>query len=198
MKMKNKAKMFTGGATNNWEREKNDYYATPPEDTRYFLKNYFDISKFNKVLEPACGEGHMSNVLKEFNNNIISYDLIDRKYQDEVVNFLEDDIKGNFDLVITNPPFSNAIEFVEKGLEVSDTVVILAKIQLLEGISRSNKMVDMPLKYIYGSSSRINCWRGGNDINPKTGKAWSGAMFLAWYVFEKGYEGKPIYDWIVW
>jgi|AntDeeMinimDraft_6_1070357.scaffolds.fasta_scaffold17889_2 hypothetical protein len=196
-KIKNKAKMFTGGKSKNWDREKNDYYATPPDDTRCFLENYFDINKFKNILEPACGEGHMSEVIREFNENITSYDLIDRGYQDKVINFLKDDISYNFDLIITNPPFSKAIEFVEKGLKISDTVVILAKIQLLEGISRSNKMVDMPLKNIYGSSSRINCWRGGKENNPKTGKAWSGAMFLAWYVFKKGYEGKPIYDWIV-
>jgi len=195
--MINKAKMFTGGKSNNWDREENDYYATPPNDTRRFLKDYFDISNFKSVLEPACGEGHMSEVLKEFNDNVYSWDLIDRGYQDKVVNFLEDEITEKFDLTITNPPFKYAVEFIEKGLEISNTVVILAKMQLLEGINRSEKLKDMPLKYIYGSSSRINCWRGGINLNPKTNKAWSGAMFLCWYVFENGYEGEPIYRWIV-
>jgi hypothetical protein len=103
--MKNKAKMFTGGKSKHWDREKHDYYATPPEDIRYFLDNYFDLSKYNKILEPACGEGHMSEVLKEFNSNVVSWDLIDRGYYDQSkeINFLKDNIDENFDLMITNP-----------------------------------------------------------------------------------------------
>ena len=138
----------------------------------------------------------MSEVLKKYNKNVISYDLIDRGYQDKQVDFLKDKIDGSFDLVITNPPFKYALEFIQKGLEISDTVVILAKIQLLEGQSRSKIMQNLGLKEIYGYVSRCNCWRNGLELNPKTNKPWSGAMFLAWYVFEKGYKGKPEYNWL--
>jgi len=190
-----KGSLFTGGKTNNWDRQKNDYYATPPEDTEKFLKVY-DVSKFKKILEPACGEGHLSEVLKKYNKNVTSYDLIDRGYQDKQVDFLKENISDKFDLVITNPPFKYALEFIQRGLEISDTVIILAKIQLLEGQRRSEVMKDLGLKEIYGYVSRCNCWRNGSKLNPKTGKPWSGAMFLAWYVFEKEYNGKPEYNWL--
>jgi len=39
-----------------------DYYATPPSATKKLLENE-TFSKF--ILEPACGEGHISEVLKQ-------------------------------------------------------------------------------------------------------------------------------------
>lgn len=198
--------LFTGGKTENWERQEHDYYATPPEDTRKFLE-VFDITKYNNILEPACGEGHMSQVIREYMNDnatLTSMDLIYRGYSEQIakMDFLSKDINAYYngkekpDLTITNPPFKYALEFIKKGLELSDTVVILAKIQILEGISRSEKLKDLGLKEIYGNVQRCNCWLNGLEKNPKTGKSWSGAMFLAWYVFEKGYNGKPMYNWL--
>ena len=195
MKTNQVASMFTGGNNKNWDRVDNDYYATPPKDTRKFLSN-FDISNYKVILEPSCGEGHMSEVLNEFNhNNIISRDLVDRGYG-EVKDFLNDKDTQRYDLIMTNPPFKYALEFIKRGLELSDTVVILAKIQLLEGKARSNELQYLGLKEIYGHVERCNCWRNGWDKNPKTDKPWSGAMMMAWYVFEKNYKGKPNYNWL--
>ncbi len=197
MNIKGKAKMFTGGKTDNWDRVKNDYYATPPQDTKKFL-NVFDITKFDNILEPSAGEGHLSEVIKQYikpSQNLTSRDLIDRGYC-ETQDFLDNENEDKYDLIITNPPFSLALEFIKKGLENANTVVMLAKIQLLEGKARSEEMQNLGLKEIYGHTSRCNCWRNGEELNPKTGKAWSGAMFLAWFVFEKGYEGKPEYNWL--
>ena len=191
-----KGNLFTGGNTENWDRVENDYYATPPEDTRLFLENY-DITRFKNILEPGCGEGHMSEVIKEYmgiDAILTSRDLIDRGYG-EVKDFLST-TNEKYDLVITNPPFSHALEFIKKGLELSDAVIVLAKIQLLEGKARSEELQHLGLKEIYGHVERCNCWRNGESLNPKTGKPWSGAMFMAWYVFEKGYEGKPEYNWL--
>ena len=191
-----KGSLFTGGNAGNKIRIENDYYATPPEDTKLFLENY-DISKFKRILEPSCGEGHMSEVIKEYagiDAILVSRDLINRGYG-EVKDFLTT-TDEQYDLVITNPPFSHALEFIKKGLELSDTVIILAKIQLLEGKARSSELQHLGLKEIYGHVERCVCWRNGKDVDPNTGRPWSSAMFLAWYVFEKGYEGKPEYNWL--
>ncbi len=58
-------------------RVKNDYYATPPEVTRAILDE--EVLE-GSILEPACGEGHISEVLKEYypSQEVISTDLIDR------------------------------------------------------------------------------------------------------------------------
>ena len=103
---------------------------------------FFDSYKINPktILEPAAGQGHISKVLEELfpNAEIESTDLIDRGYGLGGVNFLEKDYKDKkYDLVITNPPFKYAKEFVRKALSISnDKVICFLKIQFLEGISR--------------------------------------------------------------
>ena len=181
--------IFTGGATQtHGKRQGEDYYATPPTTTKLFLDS-FDLSKFKNILEPSCGGGYMAEVIKEYypNANIDCTDLIDRGYGQGGIDFLNHNFDKQYDLVITNPPFKLAKEFIEKALEVSnDTVIMLAKIQLLESEDRKDFLKNSCLKYIYGHSKRQSCWKNGDSINPNTGKQWSGAMMLAWYVFERG------------
>ena len=60
----NKASIFaTLAATSHsrtGERQKHDYYATEPRAVELLL----EVEKFDKnILEPACGEGHISKVL---------------------------------------------------------------------------------------------------------------------------------------
>ena len=67
------------------ERETNDYYATEPKVTELLL----ELEQFNnKILEPACGEGHISEVLKAHGYDVTSTDLIDRGYGRGGIDFL--------------------------------------------------------------------------------------------------------------
>lgn len=193
-----KGNLFTGGNKENWDRVENDYYATPPQDTQLFLDT-FDIRKYRKILEPSCGEGHMSEVIKRNmsdTSTLISRDLVERGYEGSQVKDFLKTTNETYDLVMTNPPFSHALEFIKKGLELSDVVVVLAKIQLLEGKARSAEMQHLGLKEIYGHVERCNCWRNGLELNPRTNKPWSGAMFMAWFVFDRNYTSKPVYNWL--
>lgn len=117
-------------------RVKNDYYATPPESTQALL-NVLELN--GSILEPACGEGHISEVLRNNypNSEIVSTDLIDRGYGEGGIDFLEHTYDRTFTNVITNPPFKYMREFVEKALEISDEkVMMFGKIQFLEGKGR--------------------------------------------------------------
>ena len=80
--------MLTHGFNKRGDRQKDDFYATPPEATQKLL----DVEKFDgKIYEPCCGQGHISKVLndngydvedpknkkldcliKKFNNNILN------------------------------------------------------------------------------------------------------------------------------
>lgn len=64
------------GASNHTleDRQENDYYATEPKAIELLLK----MEDFNNVLEPACGEGHLSEILIKNNIHGKSCDLIDR------------------------------------------------------------------------------------------------------------------------
>lgn len=89
------------GDTRRFEREENDFYATDPKA----MEKLLEYESFNEnIWECACGEGNLSEVLKEYGYEVFSTDLIDRGYQDEVLDFLSSSYRFNGD-IITNPPF---------------------------------------------------------------------------------------------
>ena len=175
------------------ERVDNDFYATPPESTIALLER--EVFEGN-ILEPCCGQGHISEVLKDNGYSVISNDLVDRGYGEHNEDFLEStDLEA--DNVITNPPFKYAKEFIEKSLEVtSGKVAMFCKIQLLEGVARREMFENTPLKTVYVFSKRQNPLRNGSPVD-ENGKKWASTMCFAWFVWEHGYEGKPTIEWLV-
>ena len=193
----------TLGASNHVEeeREQNDYYATHPKAVKVLLEN----EVFSKqVWEPACGEGHMSEVLKDHGYIVKSSDLINRGYADaEVADFLaiqKYTIGSNKMDILTNPPYKFAKEFVEKALELSDEGVKIAmflKLQFLEGQARKELFLTNPPKVVYVSSSRLGCAKNGQFKLDKNGEpVIESAVAYAWFVWEKGFKGNTIIKWI--
>lgn len=189
-----------GGASKTRQRVENDFYATPFKTTEAILNKEVLLGS---ILEPACGEGHIVKVLKEYYpfSEIVATDLIKRK---DIFNlglggetdFLTYDFGRKFDNVITNPPFTLAKEFIEKALEIAnDKVLIFGRIQLLETTSRRKLFETTPLKYVYVFSERQTPLPNGKELD-ENGKAWSSAMCFAWFVWEKGYKGDPIIKWL--
>lgn len=122
------------------EREVNDYYATDPIAIDKLLSVEMPSSN---IWECACGEGHLSERLKEKGYHVISTDLIDRGYADETRDFLtaERGYKG-YD-ILTNPPYKYATEFVVKALELLDEgrkAYMFLKLTFLEGKARFEKI----------------------------------------------------------
>lgn len=77
----NAQSVFTcNGASNHseGERETNDYYATEPKAVELLMKEE-DFHPY--VWECACGEGHISEVLKAHAYKVKSSDLYDRGYE---------------------------------------------------------------------------------------------------------------------
>ena len=187
------------GGNSTTTKAEHDFYATDPKTTTIFLNEFLSNHNIEgSILEPSCGQGHMSEVIKQFlpNNKLVSTDLIDRGYGEGGIDFLTHDYGETFHTVMTNPPFSLAKEFIEKGLEVSDKyVIMLCKIQLLEGTKRKDMFLNTPLKYVYVHSSRQATWKNGEPLD-KNGKKWATTMCLAWFVWDKEYKGEPIIKWL--
>lgn len=182
----------TLGASNHIEeqREMHDYYATEPKATKLLL----ELEEFNNcILEPACGEGHMSDVLIKGGYSVTSYDLIDRGYGDGVMDFLSDDIQSWHGDIVTNPPYKFAKQFVEKSLDIipeGNKVAMFLKLTFMESKGRKQMFIDNPPKVIYISSSRLLCVKNG-DFSKKD----SSAVAYAWYIWEKGYKGDTVIKW---
>ena len=118
------------------ERQAEDYYATSPEAVEWLLR----LEQFQgPILEPACGEGHMSRVLESAGYAVTSRDLVDRGYGEPDCDFLAiDNTEWNGD-IITNPPYKYAQEFVEKALSIipeGHKVAMFLKLTFLEGKNR--------------------------------------------------------------
>ncbi len=188
---RNKAATFATLAASNHskgEREVNDYYATEPKAVELLLQK----EKFSSIiLEPSCGEGHISRVLLDNGYAVKSSDLIDRGFG-EVKDFFEvDEFCGD---IITNPPYKVALDFVKHSLDIipeGNKVAMFLKLQFLEGKARKEFYKENPPKKIYVASGRLNCAKNGKFEEFK-----SSAVAYAWFVWEKGYQGSPEIDWI--
>jgi len=165
------------GVSNNYDRVKDDFYATNPQSVRDLL-DIADI-KGDSFYENCAGRGHIYDVLKEYypKADHFASDLVDRGCGFYEADFIKDDVFSDVlggekvDWVITNSPFKLAREFIDKSLEVTNTgVAMFLKIQFLEGQGRKEWFKKTPLKYVYVFSARQTPMRDGLEINPETGK----------------------------
>lgn len=188
-----KRNIFTTiGASNHTDniREPNDYYASEPKAMQVLL----NVEQFNNnIWECACGEKHLANELTKSGYNVRCSDIVNR-CDNEILDFLsEDNTKWDGD-IITNPPFKYALEFAKKGLEIipeGNKLALFLKLQFLEGKTRKAFFTEYPPKFVYVSSSRLNCAKNGDFDKYK-----HSALSYCWFVWEKGYKGDTIIKWI--
>lgn len=187
-------KVFTTLGSSNHaleNREAFDYYATDPKAVEMLL----ELEQFAPVIwEPACGEGHISKVLQAHGYEVISTDLIYRGFGDpEPLDFLKETLDGFEGDIITNPPYSVGLEFVQRALESirpGGKVAMFLKVQFLEGQKRGAFFKDTPPRTVYISRSRLSCAKNGDfERFPDS------AIAYAWYVWEKGFTGDPVIKW---
>ena len=173
------------------DREENDFYATEPKAIDLLC----EVEKFNEwILEPACGQGHLSKRLIENGYQVYSSDLIDRGYGIQYDFFETSSWYGD---IITNPPYKFAKEFIEKSLSIipnGNKVAMFLKLQFMEGKSRKELFKYNPPKTIYVSSSRLLCAKNADFDGMIAGGG--SAVAYAWYIWEKGYTGKTVVEWI--
>lgn len=179
------------GASNHCddEREENDYYATDPKAIDMLLSK----ETFNKnIWEPAAGGGHLSKRLKEYGYIVKQSDIIQRIDDVEIIDFLKTNETFDGD-IITNPPYKYCTEFILKALDLindGNKIAMFLKLQTLEGQERYKKIFSKyPPRKIYVFIKRIQCAKNGLFKG-------SSAVCYAWFIWEKGYKGHTIIDWL--
>lgn len=164
-----------------------DFYPTPEWATKALIDN----EKFSgKIWECACGDGAMSEVLKETGNEIYSSDLYDRGYGDGGIDFLESNrIEDN---IITNPPFHSAEEFVEKAHNnAKKKYAFLLRLAFLEGGKRQkNIFIPNPPSRVWVFSERITFYPRNVEVKG------SGTTAYAWFVWDKDHKGATELKWL--
>jgi hypothetical protein len=161
-----------------------DQYDTPPCAVRALLR----AERLPpKLLEPCDGNG--SNVLRDHGHEVVTSDIAT-----DGIDFLQlREAPPGVGGIVTNPPFILAAEFVTHGLTLVPQVIILERIQFLEGDNRADF-------YSAGKLVRILIFRNRVPRMHKAG--WTGnraspGMTLAWFVFLRDHDGSlPRLDWI--
>ena len=153
-----------------------DFYPTPAWATYALIEN--EGFKGN-IWECACGNGAMSEVLKEAAPKIESSDLYDRGYGEKGVDFLEPNRKARN--VITNPPYNSAEGFVRSGLSVAqDKFALLLRLAFLEGANRQRTIfTECPPSRVWVFSERITFYPANAE------RKGSGTTAYAWFVWDK-------------
>lgn len=169
-------------------REKDDFYPTPPEGTRALLS----VESFTgPIWEPACGDGAMSRVLQEAGHEVISTDLIDRGFGVPRIDFLME-WQSRAPNIITNPPFKHAEEFTHKALSLTTgKVAMLCRLAWLEGRARRQMFESTPLARVWVFAGRLGMQRGRQAT-----KGEGGMIAFAWFVWEHGHQGPPTLGWV--
>lgn len=167
-----------------------DYSPTWPWATRALLEyvfkhlNRLGHCKFQKVWEPACGEGHMAEVLGEYFRSVLATDIHGHGYSPILMDFLNPpERRIAVDWIITNPPFEDRVlKFILQALRLTGTgVAVFVQLRYLEGIERYQKLFSIaPPTIIAPFVERVPLVMGRLDPDASTTTA------FVWLVWVKG------------
>jgi len=146
------------------ERSPNDYYPTP---NWCFEKLPFDFTKFKTALEPCQGDGRITCFLEDKGISTTGIDI------DDGTDYLTY-VTEKVDLILTNPPFSLAQEFILKARKDADTVVMLLRINFLGSQKRNAFWHENPVTGLIVLSKRPSFTGKGTD-----------SIEYAWFIWDK-------------
>ena len=136
------------------QREKYDELYTPSEAIlpiiKYLDKNktYWECTDF--------GESNITKILIENGFKVINTN----KSQ---IDFLNDKVDFEFDVIITNPPYSLKDEFIKKCYQYEKPFMLLLPITALEGKARNKLYKDKGIELII-LNKRINFMKEKNNV----------------------------------
>jgi hypothetical protein len=149
------------------------------------------------IWEPACGPGRIVNVLRSAGHTVVGSDLVD--YGDPTHfyrrNFLsESKAPDRCQVILTNPPYKLANQFVAHALELCPRVVMLLRLAFLES-SRRNAILDG------GRLARVHVFRNRLPMMHRAG--WNGpratsSIPFAWFSWDIAHKGPPTLHRISW
>lgn len=180
------------GAGPKAKRAVHDFYATPPECTEALIRAESGLL-LRPIVEPCCGKGHISRVLRHHGAEVESSDLIPRGYGRSRVDFLKVRKPLVCKAVVTNPPFSLAADMVRHAMHLrAEKIAMLLKLQFLETAQRADLIEQCweahgyALVRVHVFVNRVALWRNGIPCK-------GGMLALGWYVWEKASSPQPTF-----
>ena len=198
------------------ERAKDDFYQSSSEIANALFECVNAGIKGNKVyaaglgntviIDSSAGTGVLLEPLYKSCWYQIGYDIADRGYEHVII---RDWFNVNTDMwkkeiwfnrhpkiIVQNPPFKLALEFVQHSLELlerGELLFSLHRIQFLETRERFAKLYGnkQKPKYVFVFANRVTC------VAPDVPNKGQGAMCYAWFMWQKGFRGNTQIKWII-
>jgi len=142
-----------------------DFYPTP---SWCYEKLPIDWSMFTTALEPCEGDGRITQFLRAKGVDTKGFDI------QTGTNYLTTETTENYDLILTNPPFSIALDFIDKAIEEANTVIMLLRLNFLGSQKRNAWFVENEPTSLFVLSKRPSFTGKGTDSTE-----------YAWFVWDK-------------
>lgn len=153
-----------------WDRKPADLYPTPVNGTeslmpviRVIAENWNTGGRPFRIWEPACGDGRIARVLEWHGFEVLGSDL--RSYPGHGIpdfDFLADHQAAygwnpgdDVDMIVTNPPFSHAEQFIRKALSITPNVAMLLKATYWNAASRLPFFAEHRPKFVLPLTFRL-------------------------------------------
>ena len=164
------------------ERERDDFYPTPPGPTRAFLRAEGGVLReCERVWEPAAGAGAMAREIEAFGLPVAKSDLIDRGCGAHIASFY-DFGAPLAPAVVTNPPFCECAKgkWITHALQVCKVpyMALLLPWGWPSAAGRAALWADHTPARVYLMRWRID-WTGGG----------ASPMLNAWFVWDIRHSG---------
>lgn len=200
------------GAHSTTERAKDDFYQSSPEIANALFECvkagikrndlYAEGLEETVIIDSSVGTGTLLEPFRYKCWSLIGYDIADRGYKFvSIQNWLTvkeiPNPRNKPKVIVQNPPFKLALEFVQHSLELlnnGELLFSLHRIQFLEGLERFENLYKNKYKrpkYVFIFTKRVSC------ITPDIENKGKNAVCFAWFMWQKGYRGSTQIKWII-
>lgn len=169
-----------------------DFFPTPPWATRALCEvvlpaiGLAPLYLNHHAWEPACGEGHMAEVLAEYFVSVWSTDVHPYGFG-SVGSFVGEGFDvaqapEHCDWIITNPPFNLAGEFVRRALkDAKRGVAMLTRTSWLDGGARYREIFEPhPPLAVAQFCERVPMVKGRWDPEASTATSYAWVVWASW------------------
>lgn len=190
-----------------YERSPDNWYIEPG----WVSRRLFDVERFDgRTMDPCAGTGRIVEAGLESGLQIEGYDLRDRGNPAiRRGDFFDPKsyVPGTLSMVdniVSNPPYGPHEDggarleqrFVQRALDVARRkVAVFVRATFIFGQERAAWLRDQPVTTIYYLTPRPSA-PPGEGLMEGTIKASGGKHDYVWIVFVRGYQGKPVSEWL--